>query len=282
MLSNLNGNMSDLNKYDGENLSFEDFKNENGITYWWASDLMQMLGYPNMKSFQKVLDRATKAFVSINIPHYDNIIAITREAENRQFLDFKLTRFACYLTVMNGDPKKIQVAEAQVYFAQQTRKFELSLENNNEIDRLLIREELTEGNKSLSSTIKQAGAVDYAKFSNAGYLGMYNMENWKLANKRNVKKEKLMDTMGRTELAANLFRITQTEERIKSKRVKGQNALEQTHYEVGKEVRKIVIENVGKTPENLIQEKELPNVKKELKDGYKKMLKDDKLNNKKN
>ena len=107
------------------------------------------------------------------------------------------------------------------------------------------------------------------------------MENWKLANKRNVKKDKLMDTMGRTELAANLFRITQTEERIKNKGVKGQNALEQTHYQVGKEVRKIVIENVGKTPENLIQEKELPNVKKELKDGYKKMLKEDKENSKK-
>ena len=274
--------MSEIIKSDGEKLTFEDFKNENGITYWWASDLMQMLAYPNMKSFQKVLDRATKAFVSLNIPHYDNIIAISREKENQQFQDFKLTRFACYLTVMNGDPKKIEVAEAQAYFAQQTRKFELYLENNNEIDRLLIREELTEGNKSLSSIIKQAGATDYAKFANAGYLGMYNMENWKLANKRNVKKDKLMDTMGRTELAANLFRITQTEERIKNKGVKGQNALEQTHYQVGKEVRKIVIENVGKTPENLIQEKELPNVKKELKDGYKKMLKEDKDKNNKN
>lgn len=274
--------MSEIIKSDGGKLTFEDFKNENGITYWWASDLMQMLGYPNMKSFQKVLDRATKAFVSLNIPHYDNIIATSRERENHQFQDFKLTRFACYLTVMNGDPKKIEVAEAQAYFAQQTRKFELYLENNNEIDRLLIREELTEGNKSLSSIIKQAGVTDYAKFANAGYLGMYNMENWKLAKKRNVKKDKLMDTMGRTELAANLFRITQTEERIKNKGVKGQNALEQTHFQVGKEVRKIVIENVGKTPENLIQEKELPNVKKELKDGYKKMIKEDKENNKKN
>lgn len=273
--------MGELTKSDGEKLTFEDFKNENGITYWWASDLMQMLGYTNMKSFQRVLDRATKAFVSLNIPHYDNIIAITRETENNQFQDFKLTRFACYLTVMNGDPKKIEVAEAQVYFAQQTRKFELYLENNNEIDRLLIREEVSEGNKSLSSIIKKSGVKDYPKFANAGYLGMYNMENWKLAKKRNVKKEKLMDTMGRTELAANLFRITQTEERIKSKGVHGQNELEQTHYQVGKEVRKIVIENVGKTPENLIQEKELPNIKKELKDGYKKMIKEDKkINNK--
>ena len=182
---------------------------------------------------------------------------------------------------MNGDPKKSEVAEAQAYFAQQTRKFELYIENNNEIDRLLIREELTEGNKSLFSTIKKAGITDYAKFTNAGYLGMYNMENWKLAQKRNVNKEKLMDSMGRTELAANLFRITQTEERIKNKGVTGQNALEQTHFQVGREVRNIIVENSGKTPENLPQEKELPNVKKELKEGYKKMLKEDNKKKKK-
>lgn len=267
--------MNELIKSDGDKLTFEDFKNENGITYWWASDLANMLGYPNLKAFQTVLDRATKAFVSLNIPHYENIIATLRDINNTQIQDFKLTRFACYISVMNGNPQKVEVASAQVYFAQQTRKFELYFENNNEIDRLLIREELTEGNKSLASTAKQAGVTDYAKFANAGYLGMYNMESWKLANKRKVKKEKLFDSMGRTELAANLFRLTQTEERIKSKNISGQTNLEQTHFQVGREVRKIVNENVGRTPENLIQEKELPNVKKELKDGYKKMLKED-------
>ncbi|GHT41106.1 hypothetical protein FACS189437_07600 [Bacteroidia bacterium] len=199
--------MDELIKSNGEKLTFEDFKNENGITYWWASDLMQMLGYPNMKSFQKVLDRATKAFVSLNIPHYDNILAQQRVIDGITTQDFKLTRFACYLTVMNGDPKKKEVAQAQSYFAQQTRK---------------------------------------------------------------------MDYMGRTELAANLFRITQTEERIKNKGITGQDNLEQTHYQVGKEVRKIVQENVGKAPENLPQAKQLPEVKKELKEGYKKMRKEDK------
>jgi DNA-damage-inducible protein D len=267
--------MDELIKPDGEKLTFEDFKNENGITYWWASDLLQMLGYTDLKDFQSVLDRATKAFVSINIPHYENIIATLRDINGKQVQDFKLTRFACYIAVMNGNPKKNKVASAQAYFAEQTRKFELYLENNSEIDRLLIREELTEGNKSLASTAKQAGVIDYAKFANAGYLGMYNMESWKLANKRNVKKENLFDTMGRTELAANLFRVTQTEERIKSKKISGQENLEANHYQVGREVRKIVNENVGNTPENLIQEKELPNVKKELKAGYKKMLKED-------
>lgn len=265
--------MSNITENTNGNPTFEDFKNENGLTYWWASDLMKMLGYPNMKSFQKVLDRATKALVSLNIPHYDNILANQREIDGPQ--DFKLTRFACYMAVMNGDPKKVEVAEAQLYFAQQTRKFELFIQDNAEIDRLLIREELTEGNKSLSSTAKNAGVTNYANFQNAGYLGMYNMESWKLEKHRGVKKGKLMDNMGRTELAANLFRLTQTEERIKNKKVQGQANLEQTHFQVGKEVRNIIEQNVGKSPENLPQEKKLPELKKELKKGYRKMKSED-------
>jgi DNA-damage-inducible protein D len=258
-------------------LTFEDFKNENGITYWWASDLMQMLGYQTMQSFKNVLNRATKAFVSLNIDHYENIIPAERKFDNGQITqDFKLTRFACYIVVMNGDPKKVLVAEAQSYFAQQTRKFELYLQSSNDIDRLLIRDELIEGNKSLSSVINKAGVTDFAKFQNAGYRGMYNMNNWELAKKRGVEKTKLMDYMGRTELAANLFRITQTEERIKNRSITGQTLLEKTHYQVGREVRKIVEENTGRTPEYLPQEKQLPDVKKELKQGYKKMCAADK------
>lgn len=267
--------MNELDK--SNNTTFEDFKNENGITYWWATDLMKMLGYTDMKSFHKVLDRATKAFVSLNIPHYENIMAEMRNIDGKNVQDFKLSRFACYISVMNGDPKKIEVAQAQVYFAQQTRKFELYIQNNNEIDRLLIREELTEGNKSLTSTASKAGVKDFALFQDAGYRGLYNMAAWQLKNKRNLtKKDNLADFMGRTELAANLFRLTQTEERIKSKGIKGQINLEQTHFQVGKEVREIVQKNTGRNPENLIQEKKIPDIKKELKDGYKKMLNEDK------
>lgn len=269
--------MGDINITDNNGISFEDFKNQNGITYWWATDLMSMLGYKDLKSFQKVLDRTTKALVALNIPHYENIIAVS----NEDGYNFKLTRFACYMAVMNADSKKVEVATAQVYFAQQTRKFELFLQNNEEIERLVIREELTEGNKSLASVAKQHMVTDYARFQNAGYLGMYNMESWKLEKKRNVKKGKLSDYMGRTELAANLFRITQTEERIKNKNITGQRALEQTHYSVGQEVRKIIQENVGRNPENMEQEKELPDIKRELKQGYKKMNAEDSLPKKK-
>lgn len=269
--------MAENHEENDSSLSFEDFRNDNGITFWWASDLLQMLGYKDMKSFQKVVDRATKAFVSLNIPYYENIIPEIRDISGQMIQDFKLTRFACYITVMNGDPKREAVAQAQVYFAQQTRKFELYIQDHNEIDRLLIREELTEGNKSLMSTAKQAGVTNYGYFQDAGLRGLYNMKSWQLKNKRNLdEKSNIADFMGRTELAANLFRVTQTEERIKNKNVRGQTNLEHTHFEVGREVRVIVQKNVGKNPEQLDQEKQLPEIKKELREGYKKMRKADK------
>jgi DNA-damage-inducible protein D len=274
--------MTNIVEYENQEYTFEDFKNSNGLVYWWASDLMQMLGYPHMKSFNNVINRAIKAFISLNIPHYENIIAETRTYRGEEIQDFKLTRFACYITVMNGDPKKVEVANAQSYFAQQTRKFELYFSDNDQIERILTREELTEGHNSLASTVKKAGVMDYAKFHNAGYLGLYNMENWKLARKRGIKdKKKLIDTMGRTELAANLFRVTLTEERIKKRGIKGQIALESTHYDVGNEIRKVVIDQVGIKPEDLPQDKEIPFVKKELKKGYKKMIEEDKNANEK-
>lgn len=257
-------------------MSFEDFKNQNGIVYWWASELMLMLGYSEMKSFNKVLDRATKSCVSLNIPYYENIIAVKRIIDGIEKQDFKLTRFACYLVAMNGDPKKPEVAMAQAYFIQQTRKFELYVENNQEFDRVLMREELADGNKSLASTAKAANVTDYAKFQNAGYLGMYNMQSWKLERKRGVAKGKLFDGMGRLELAANLFRVTMTEEQIKNKGISGQKQLEQTHYDVGKEVRDMVIKRTGRTPEQLPQEKELPTIKKAIKITAKEMRKIDK------
>lgn len=274
--------MSDIKKIDSDQLTFEDFKNENGIVYWWASDIMKMLSYPNMKAFQKVIDRAIKAFASLNIPVFENIFTELRTIDGITIQDYKLTRFACYLVVMNGDPKKQEVASAQVYFAQQTRKFELFIEGQSDIERVLIREEITEGNKTLSSVAKKAGVDNYAKFQNAGYLGLYNMENWKLSKRRGIDSKKLLDSMGRTELAANLFRITQTEERIKNQNVKGQSALENTHFQVGRAVREMVIENTGKSPENLPQEKAIQELKKELKKGHKKMLQEDSKPKKKN
>lgn len=262
----------DISTSDGE-LSFEDFKNQNGITYWWASEFRLMLGYDSDKSFQNVINRAIKAFMSLGIDYFDNIIRVEREKDGETRGDYKLTRFACYMIAMNGDPKKPEVAVAQAYFATQARRFELSVENPEGIDRLLIREELREGHKGLGSTAKEAGVEDYAKFTNAGYRGMYNTTAASLAKRRGTTTAKLFDTMGRTELAANLFRITQTEERIKSQQVRGQSSLEQTHRDVGREVRDFVVRNVGTAPEALPQSQPLPEVKKILKKGQREMKK---------
>lgn len=258
-------------------LTFEDFKQENGITYWWASDLMKMLGYADLKVFiDKPVQKATKVLMSLGITHFNEIKHEMRNVNGESVQDAKMTRFACYLTAMNSDVKKPEVAAAQAYFASQTQKFELLVSSGDQFERLLTREELAEGQKSLASVAKNAGVEDFAKFQNAGYLGMYNMPSWKLEKKRGVAKGKLFDYMGRSELAANLFRVTQTEERIKYKGIKGQNNIEQAHHEVGKEVREIIVKNIGKTPENLIQEQPLPQVKKELKQGHKKMIQEDK------
>jgi DNA-damage-inducible protein D len=256
--------------------TFEDFKKENGIAFWWATDLMRMLGYESMTSFEKAIQRATKACMNLEIPHYANFMAEVRiDDKGNTFQDFKLTRFACYLTAMNADTKKKQVAEAQLYFVEQTRRMEMLIENHEEFERILSREEIKEGNKSLSSIAHHAGVEDYAKFQNAGYMGMYNMINVELARKRKIEAKELYEYMGRAELAANLFRITQTEERIKNFGIKGQANLEQTHFKVGQEVRKIVKENTGKNPENLPKENKIKEVQKELKKGYKKMLDQD-------
>lgn len=268
MVDDLKQNITDI--------SFEDFRQENGVPYWWATDLLKMIGYPDLKSFKKVLDRATKACITLGIDHYENFRAEQREKDGITFQDYKLSRFACYLAVMNGDTKKPEVAQAQLYFIEVTRRFELYIQNSEELERLLIRDELKEGNKSLASAAKKAGLTNFAYFHNAGIRGLYNMPNWDLARKRDISVDELYDYMGRAELAANLFRITQTEEKIKNKNITGQQNLEQTHYDVGREVRDLMRKNSGKTPEQLPKERKINILQHQLKQGYKKMLSEDK------
>ena len=212
----------------------------------------------------------------LNLLVQKNFIQQNRDINGESVHDYKLTRFACYMTVMNANPKMEQVAFAQVYFAEQTRKFELTIDKQEDIERIVIRNEVKEGNKSLTAVATAAGVTDYARFQNAGYTGLYNMLNVELAKMRNIESKNLMEHMGRTELAANLFRITQTEERIKSQKIKGQTDLENTHFKVGRELRAIIQKNTGKSPEQLPIEKKLPEVQKNLKKGYKNMLKEDK------
>ena len=253
-------------------LSFEDFKQENGHTFWWASDLQLMLDYSSWQSFQKVINKAVRLFASVEIPFDEHITSVERIDDNGSpFKDYKLTRFACLVIVMQADSKKESVAQAQLLLAGQARLLQEAVASNSiDLERLVIREDIKDGNASLSSVLKRYGGFDdprdYAIFHNAGYMGMYNMSRKELLKRRGIAdSKKIFDTMGRAELAANLFRITQTEERIKTRGEKTLREMSKTHTEVGRNVRNFVLENSGVAPENMTQEFPLPAIKRELK-----------------
>ncbi len=273
--------MQSLTLFETDKVTFEDFKNQEDIIFWWATDIMKMLWYDNMKEFQKVLDKVTKVIISLGINHYENIIMSSQVLFWSKQTDFKLTRFACYLIAMNSDSEKPEVARCQLYFTEQTIKFEEFYKSSDDkfdgTDRIITRDEIKEWNKSLSATAKKAGVIDYWAFQNAWYLGMYNRKSGDLAKERWVSIDTMTDYMWRTELAANLFRITQTDERIKNKWITWQKNLEEAHFEVWQTVREMTKENTWRLPEHLKQEKKLSEVRKWLKIWHKDMNKKDKL-----
>lgn len=249
--------MSNLGTF--ESLGYE----RNGVMYWRASVFMQKLGYTEIKAFQPAINRAIRACMSIGIEFTDHIIAI-----NELEKDFELTRLACYLTSMNADVKRPQVAQAQLYFIQQTRQLELLIENaSEEIDRFIIRDELKEGNKELQKVAKSKGVTDFARFNNQRYLGLYNMNLNKLRERRGLAASaNISDYMGRTELAANLFLVTQTEEKIKNDpSVNNQTSAERAHLSIAQKVRNIVISNTNILPENLPVAKKIDESKRDFK-----------------
>ena len=224
--------------------SFEDLGIQNGDRTWTEADLMHALGYVEGGSFRKAITRAMQACLSLGIATEENFHLVDG--------GYKLTRFACYLVAMNADSKKPQVAQAQMYFAAIAQTFTTAIEHADGIERIAIRDEMTDGMKSLVGTAKSHGVTNYAFFQNAGYRGMYNMDLARVAEFKGLPHgEKLLDRMGKVELAANLFRITQTEERIKNRNIRGQGQLENTAHGVGREVRRIMTDNNGTAPEHL-------------------------------
>lgn len=256
--------------------TFEIMSKRNGFTYWFARDLSITLGYKDYSTFKKSINRAIGLCTGLNIAYEDNFERIDRIVDGSKISveDYKLSRFACYLIVMSCDNKKKEVAIAQAYLAKYAETLvDLEKEAEN-LDRLELREELTTEEKCLAGVVKEHGIQKdkYSIFQDAGYRGLYNMSLRDLKRVKGIpQKNTLLDFMGSTELGANIFRMTQTKEKIKSENIQGQNALEKAHERVGREVRESMKRMHNKLPESLPIEKDIKKVKTDIKKTHKKM-----------
>ena len=255
---------------------FEDIKHidEEGNEYWLARDLQIVLQYKEWRKFLGALEKArtacdkSKNKVIYHFVQVDKMIKLGKGGE-RIIDDYKLSRYACYLIVQNSDSRKKVVALGQTYFAVQTRKQELSEKEYfslSEDEKRFYQRDLTrKGNYSLNITARNAGVKNFDKFHNAGYKGLYNGETADdIAKRKNLRyREDILDNMCSEELAANLFRITQTESKLKRDNIHGEEKANETHYDVGKKVRK-AIEELGGT-----MLEDMPTPKKSLKDTKK-------------
>jgi len=269
--------MSEVNKYNES--TFESIKhiNEYGSEYWTARELQAVLEYTKWENFINVIDKAkescenSKNTVADHFADVRKMVKLGFGAE-REIEDMVLSRYACYLIVQNGDPRKEVIAIGQTYFAIKTREREVQEEFerlSEEQKRLAIRNELKNHNKSLAEAAKHAGVQegkDYAIFQNSGYKGLYGGLGAKdiHAHKGLKKSQNILDHMGSTELAANLFRATQTDEKLRREQIQGKEKANQTHFAVGKKVRETIAELGGTMPENLpVAEKSVKKIETE-------------------
>ena len=263
--------MNQISEYN--ETTFESIKhiNEYGKEYWYARELQVALEYKRWDKFCKVIENAKIACERSNYVVSDHFVQVGKMVEigsgaKRKQVDYELSRYVCYLIVQNADARKKVVALGQTYFAVQTRKQELSEKeyvNLTEEEKRFTQRDLTKkGNYSLNQTAKNCGVKNFDKFHNAGYKGLYNGETANdIAKRKKLRyREDILDNMGSEELAANLFRITQTEAKLKKDNISSEDAANQTHYNIGKNIRDVIIKNGGTMPEKL------PTPKKSLKE----------------
>ena len=273
-----------LNKEISGNKTFEEIKHidENGIEYWYARELQLVLEYKQWRRFEQVIDKAKEACKNSDInvfEHFADVGKLSKRANNAEVTinDYKLTRYACYLIAQNGDTRKKVIALAQTYFAIQTRKQEINEKEYSmltEDEKRFYQRDLTrKGNYSLNQAAKDAGVKNFDKFHNAGYKGLYNGETAdNIAKRKGLRyREDILDNMGSTELIANLFRISQTEEKLKKDNIQTEKEACNTHNKIGKIVRKAIKEVGGTMPEDLpTPKKSLKQLEKENKNSMEK------------
>jgi DNA-damage-inducible protein D len=253
----------------GPHKNFEDIKkiDKNGVEYWEARELMPLLGYERWENFANAISRAAKACMGAGEDvndHFRDAAKMVRIGSDsmKKIVDNHLDRYACYLIAQNGDPNKPEIALAQTYFAIQTRKQEIFDQLSADEKRLFIRKDVADHNKKLMSTAKRAGVTKFGSFNNAGYIGLYGMRLSDVEKKKSIKKGELLDRAGSTELAANLFRITQTDDKINKEKITGDTDATKTHFMVGGKVRQAIKDIGGTTPEHLPIEKHIKQIKK--------------------
>ena len=236
-----------MNNIEKNNKSFESIKHIDGddVEFWYARELMKVLQYSNWQNFEKIINKAKISCENSGISvfeHFIDVNKLSKRANNAEveIKDYELTRYACYLIAQNGDSRKKVIALAQTYFAVQTRKQEINEKEYSmltEDEKRFYQRDLTrKGNYSLNQTAKKAGVKNFYKFYNAGYKGLYNGETADdIAKRKGLRyREEILDNMGSVELSANLFRISQTEEKLKKDKVKTEGEACKTHNKIGK------------------------------------------------
>ena len=255
------------------NEAFEDIKHtdEFGMEFWYARELQIVLDYKEWRKFENVIKKSKEACKNTGISVFDHFVRTAKMVQIgsgafREQIDYKLTRYACYLIAQNGDSRKKVIALAQTYFAVQTRKQELSEKEYSRLtedEKRFYQRNLTKkGNYSLNIAAKNAGVKNFDKFHNSGYKGLYGGETADdIAKRKGLRyREDILDNMGSDELIANLFRISQTEQKLKRDKINTESKANITHYNIGKNIREVIAKNGGAMPEDL------PTPKKSLKE----------------
>lgn len=266
----------DLFHFEDDRPSFEDCSRKNGLLYWYASEFMGFLGYGEYAPTLKPIQKAIQVMLSLDIDSSEHFREEFREMDGKRVKDLKLSRFACYLVAMNADSKKPQVAKAQIYFAALAEYFQQYIHDHEDVERVALRDEVTDHEKSLSKIAYTAGVENYAFFQSQGYLGLYNMPLSAVKLRKRIPDNRSpLDFMGSEELGANIFRITQTAAKIKRDRVTGQRNLEAAAYDVGRKVRDTIRSIGGTMPESLPPAEDIKKIKSDLKRTNKGFLKND-------